>query len=134
MAKKEHAPADYEVGKGKPPKHTQFQRGQSGNPGGRNKGSRNLKTIIAAVMESEIELSENGRKRKVPIVEAIFWRLAQDAMRGQPRAVESLLARYERYVTCEPELRDEVPEEDRILLERAFRRATVATDGEGDDV
>ena len=26
---------DYEVGYGKPPKHTQFKRGQSGNPNGR---------------------------------------------------------------------------------------------------
>jgi hypothetical protein len=70
----------------------------------------------------------------VLIVEAIFWRLAQDAMRGQSRAVETLLDRYERYVTNEPEMRDDLPEEDRILLERAFRRPTGATGGQVDDV
>ena len=30
--------ADYEVGYGKPPKHTRFKKGQSGNPKGRPKG------------------------------------------------------------------------------------------------
>ena len=28
------AKGEYDVGKGKPPKHTRFQKGQSGNPSG----------------------------------------------------------------------------------------------------
>ena len=32
----------YEVGYGRPPQHTQFRPGQSGNPAGRRKGVRNL--------------------------------------------------------------------------------------------
>ena len=32
---------DYEVGYGKPPKDSRFKLGQSGNPNGRPKGSRN---------------------------------------------------------------------------------------------
>ena len=44
--------APYEVGYGKPPKHTRFQPGQSGNPRGRPKGTKNLKTDL------EEELSE----------------------------------------------------------------------------
>lgn len=34
-------PSDYEVGYGKPPAETRFKKGQSGNPNGRPKGSRN---------------------------------------------------------------------------------------------
>ena len=38
---------DYEVGKGKPPKHTQFQAGQSGNPGGKTSEQRKLEIANA---------------------------------------------------------------------------------------
>jgi hypothetical protein len=37
---------DYEVGYGKPPKHTQFQKGASGNAKGRLKGTKNLSTDL----------------------------------------------------------------------------------------
>ncbi|WP_262269562.1 DUF5681 domain-containing protein [Microvirga yunnanensis] len=114
------APAAYEVGRGKPPRSSQFKPGQSGNPGGRKKGSLNLKTVMTAVLESEIELTENGRKRKVPLLEAIILRQAQEALRGQPRAIDSLLDRYERHAGPEVERPDELPEEDVALLERAL--------------
>lgn len=38
-------PADYETGYGKPPKARQWRPGQSGNPNGRPKGSRNKPTL-----------------------------------------------------------------------------------------
>jgi hypothetical protein len=118
--KSKSAPAAYEVGRGKPPRSSQFKPGQSGNPGGRRKGSVNLKTIMTAVLESEIELTENGRKRKVPLLEAIILRQAQDALRGQLRAIDSLLDRYERHAGHEAERSCELPEEDLALLERVL--------------
>jgi hypothetical protein len=125
MARKKNtiAPAAYEVGRGKPPRSSQFKPGQSGNPGGRKKGSLNLKTVMTAVLESEIELTENGRKRKVPLLEAIILRQAQEALRGQPRAAESLLNRYERYAGNEVEHSEELPDDDVALLERALGRS-----------
>ena len=38
--------ASYEIGYCRPPVATRFQPGVSGNPSGRRKGTRNLKTIL----------------------------------------------------------------------------------------
>lgn len=43
---------DCEVGYGKPPRHSQFKPGQSGNPRGRKKGSRGLRTDLHAELAS----------------------------------------------------------------------------------
>jgi len=48
---------DDDVGYGKPPKRHQFKPGQSGNPKGRAKGSRGLKTDLTAVL---------GAKQTIP--------------------------------------------------------------------
>jgi hypothetical protein len=128
------APAAYEVGRGRPPRATQFKPGRSGNPAGRKKGSRNLKTILRRVMESEIEVSENGRKRRVPVVEALILRLVQEGLRGQLRALDSALDRYEQHVDDGPERQEELPEEDLALLERLMgTRARGASNRDQDD-
>ena len=102
------------------PRSTQFKPGQSGNPGGRKKGSRNLKTIYRTILESEIVLTENGRPRTVPVIEGLVLRQVQEGLRGQLRAIESLIDRYERYADHEVEQVEELPEEDWALLERAI--------------
>jgi hypothetical protein len=38
---------DYEVGYKRPPRNTRFCKGQTGNPHGRPKGARNIKTDLA---------------------------------------------------------------------------------------
>lgn len=53
--------ADYEVGYGKPPRATQFKKGQSGNPAGRRKKEkkpidRSLAAILKRIGEREIEV------------------------------------------------------------------------------
>lgn len=49
------------VGYGKPPLHSRFQPGQSGNPRGRPNGTKNLKTDLAEELAERVQITENGR-------------------------------------------------------------------------
>ena len=51
----------YVVGYGKPPRHSQFKPGESGNPSGTRKGGRSLKLDLAAELSEEVRVSENGK-------------------------------------------------------------------------
>ena len=55
----------YEVGYRKPPQHTQFRPGESGNPAGRRKGVRNLATDVKRILKVPVKVKENGRSRKI---------------------------------------------------------------------
>jgi hypothetical protein len=84
-------PGEYKVGYGKPPKDTQFPKGQSGNPKGRPKGSKNLVTLVHEELGQLISVREDGRSRKVPAVAAIAKRMVNGGLAGNQRAIDQLL-------------------------------------------
>jgi hypothetical protein len=51
------------IGYGKPPKHSRYKKGESGNPGGRPRGSKNRKNIVMKIM-METAIYREGEKRK----------------------------------------------------------------------
>ena len=84
-----------EVGYGKPPKHSRFQPGQSGNPRGRPRGSKNkryvfglerLKSIVLEEAYREIPVADGGTTMKVPIAQAIVRTMAVKAAKGDHRS------------------------------------------------
>jgi hypothetical protein len=79
---------DYEVGYGKPPKHTRWPKGQSGNPGGREKGHRGLKTDLEAAANTvqTIENKLTGRKMKGTNQWHSLQRLAERSALGDLKA------------------------------------------------
>jgi hypothetical protein len=82
---------DYEIGFGKPPKNSQFKKGQSGNPKGRPKGTKNLATDLEEEMYETIEVIEGGRPIKVTKQRAMAKRLMEKALKGDLKAISTLL-------------------------------------------
>jgi Family of unknown function (DUF5681) len=78
---------DYEVGYGKPPHHTRFKKGQSGNPRGRPCGSKNLKTLLSEALNEPVIVTENGRHRKITKREAIVRQVVNCSATPDLRAV-----------------------------------------------
>ncbi|MDH5528421.1 MAG: DUF5681 domain-containing protein [Paracoccaceae bacterium] len=85
------APGDQRVGFGVPPQFSQFKPGQSGNPGGRPKGAKSLKSVLQGELAQEINLSEQGVPSKVTKMEALAKRLVGDALSGKARPLTELL-------------------------------------------
>lgn len=79
------------VGPGKPPRHTRFQPGQSGNPNGRPKGSKNFATILQQQLRKKVTITVDGKPKRVTVQEVIARRLANDSMKGTTKAMELLI-------------------------------------------
>jgi len=90
--------ADYEVGYKRPPKETQFKPGQSGNPNGRPKGARNLKTDLADELQERIVLREGGERRTVSKQRAMLKRLMERALNGDTRAASLIINMAARFL------------------------------------
>jgi hypothetical protein len=79
------------VGYKKPPRHSRFQPGQSGNPRGRQKGVRNLSTDVKRTLEVPVRLNDQGKTRRVSTQEAALLRLREKALMGDLRALAQIL-------------------------------------------
>ena len=81
---------NYMVGFKRPPKHTRYAKGQSGNPNGRPKGSQNLATILEKACRERIRVTINGKTRSISKFEAAMLQLANKAAAGDLKATNAL--------------------------------------------
>jgi Family of unknown function (DUF5681) len=82
---------DYEVGYGKPPRHTRFEPGRSGNPRGRPPGAKNMKTLLSKALNELVVVTEPGGRRKVSKREAIVTQLVNRSAKADYKAIQILL-------------------------------------------
>jgi hypothetical protein len=119
---------DYKVGKYRPPVESQFKKGQSGNPPGRRKGSKNRKTIVRAAERRLFPVVKGGRKLKMTATEIGMDHLQQAVARGDLKAFDQYFGILERYGDrneVAASLRDLLAEDKNImsnLLARMKRR------------
>jgi hypothetical protein len=94
---KEAAPAadkkdsKYDVGYGRPPQHSRFKPGQSGNPKGKPKGAKNLSTIVNNAIKEKVVVTENGKRKTISKLEVVIKQLSNKAATGDPKAIQQLL-------------------------------------------
>ena len=115
------------VGYRRPPVASRFKPGQSGNPRGRPKGSKNIDTLCRSLLARKVTIQENGGRRKVSAVEAILLAAIQRAVRGDNRAARLLIDLNHRIAA--PEGGDDVaasPGEDQAIVEAYMAKLLAA--------
>ena len=81
-----------QVGYKRPPTHTQFRAGASGNPRGRPKQERNFKTDLRDELSENIPIREGGREMKISKQRAFIKALVAAAIKGDMRATSALVS------------------------------------------
>ena len=84
------AGSNYEVGYCRPPLRSRFPPGVSGNPSGRRKGAKNLRTLVEDILREEISLREGSVTKKITKAEAVVRGLVVGAMKGDSRSQMTL--------------------------------------------
>ena len=81
--------SDYQVGPGRPPLHTRFQKGQSGNPGDRS--AKSLPALLAVALNETVVMTIVGRRRKLTKRKAIATQMVDKNASADLRATKMLI-------------------------------------------
>lgn len=111
----------YSVGYGKPPKHSRFKPGQSGNPKGRPKGAQSDSTLLQAELKRSVAITENGRSGKLSKRAVMIRNLVNKAM-GDIKAAQVVIAMSEKAQNLSPLRSREQELIDKFILDDYVRR------------
>ena len=115
--------SDYTIGYGKPPVHSRFQKGKSGNPGGRPR-PKTIAAVLGDALDRPATDPATGRRRRITRREALVGQLLDRCAENDLRAMKLLL---DLLVKLEPrplptQPRPEDQEDPREILERMLDR------------
>ena len=127
---------EYDVGYARPPRHTRFRKGQSGNPRGRPRGHRNLASDLVDELNERIVVREGETRRTMTKQRGMLKALVARGLKGDTRAAELVLRLLDRVLIDEADevVGAELDARDIAILERfAARNGTVVDDEPGTD-
>ena len=128
--------SDYEVGYGRPPKDTQFKKGQSGNPTGRPKGTRNFKTDLEEELQERVRITEGGQSEEVSKQRALVKRTFEKGLKGDMRAIAMIVQWVMRYLGM-PDTEhdsDDLIQDDKTIIDEFLKSIeSMATSESTDD-
>ena len=107
---------DHKVGYKKPPLHTRFRKGRSGNPRGRPRGSKNLSTLLTDALNEPVVVTEDGKRRKISKRELGVRQLVNKFAMAEAQATKILLGL--------------IQERDRLAAEASAERPSFGADDE----
>jgi len=122
-----------DVGYCRPPVEHQFKPGQSGNKRGRPKGSKSEATILNELLSRKININQNGTTRRISVLEGMFFKFAEDALRGNPKSAAFLLARKQLIETSEQPATAALDADERKILDAFIQEIEEKFKKQGDD-
>ena len=96
------------IGYKRPPAHSRFVKGKSGNPNGRPKGTH-VGSTLANLINQTITVTLEGIPRKMPLTEALAMSLAHRALAGNTAAAREFMKIVEK-VAAEQRNAEEKPD------------------------
>jgi hypothetical protein len=122
-----------DVGYGRPPVEHQFKPGQSGNKRGRPRGSKSEATILNELLSRKININQNGTTRRISVLEGMFLKFAEDALRGNPKSAAFLLARKQLIESSEQPAAAALDADERKILDAFIQEIEEKSKIQGDD-
>jgi hypothetical protein len=112
---------DEKVGYGHPPKAHQFKPGQSGNPSGGRKEPKSEAAILREIFSSKVTIRNGDKARKIPLLKALYLRSADEALRGDLKAMAFLLNRLAATQSNDTTIFELSPDETEVMKAYAKR-------------
>ena len=120
-SRSEADPVPYAVGYKKPPVHSRFQPGRSGNPKGKPKRAKCLNTLVRDNLTQKVPVRTASGEKKISRIEALLHKAVEQAMKGNPRVLAELIKLYANAVP------EERAEDARALRDEDITATDLAT-------
>lgn len=129
-------PKSTSAGYCRPPEHSRFQKGKSGNSRGRPPGALNMATLLTRILRRRVVVTENGKRKTRTQLEISLQQVANKAASGDLKALQ-LLARLvgsaeERSISTTTQ-DAEVGEADEMVILEILKRLESRNKGDKED-